>query len=318
MRHKVLAGLDAAKHIPWRGKQLLPEFLSALHSFLAFGDYSKDGENGGVLFSKAKVTAVTPSHSVWLEQWLQTTSTFVSCGSRGWVSTQEALSMALTSHATRLQCMVHGWPYFTFTQTPSWRPLSSSFSLEKVRTRKFTCQGHIAIGVEPRFQSSSVLDPTLITVVSTGDPEWEGKTFTIRLSSRVLPKAVEARNCLISTWKAEAADWSPGCRVVKTLSNCSTILTSSQQELNESLACKIWFLPNLVWSHLLVKVLFLVLDRMRVLTSIVLINVSCGRCEQMSTWVQYDSTEVYWACLQSMGEGSHAVVWAIPKQLHHC
>lgn len=45
MRHKVLAGLDAAKHIPWRGKQLLPEFLSALHSFLAFGDYSKDGEN---------------------------------------------------------------------------------------------------------------------------------------------------------------------------------------------------------------------------------------------------------------------------------
>lgn len=54
MRHKVLAGLDAAKHIPWRGKQLLPEFLSALHSFLAFGDYSKDGENGGVLFSRPR------------------------------------------------------------------------------------------------------------------------------------------------------------------------------------------------------------------------------------------------------------------------
>lgn len=102
MRHKVLAGLDAAKHIPWRGKQLLQDSLSAPHFFLAFRDYSKDGENGGVQSSKAKATAVTPSHSFWLEQWSQTTSTFVSCGPRGWVSTQEALSTDLTSHATQV------------------------------------------------------------------------------------------------------------------------------------------------------------------------------------------------------------------------
>lgn len=106
MRHKVLAGLDAAKHIPWRGKQLLQDSLSALCFFLAFGDYSKNGENGGVLFSKAKVTAVTPSHSFWLEQWPPNHQhlLFPVVLEAGWA--HRKLSTELTSHVT--QVAVHG------------------------------------------------------------------------------------------------------------------------------------------------------------------------------------------------------------------
>lgn len=99
MRHKVLAGLDAAKYIPWRGKQLLQDSLSALHFFLAFRDYSKDGENGAVQSSKAKVTC---SHSFsFFLTWTVTPIHQYLCP-RGWVSTQEALSTDLMSHATQI------------------------------------------------------------------------------------------------------------------------------------------------------------------------------------------------------------------------